>query len=84
LARSESVWERRSSIVATSYFVRQGDVDATFRIAEMLLGDNHDLIHKAAGGCLLSPITPYRWGLHVVLVHKDSGIWISPAPIGHA
>jgi 3-methyladenine DNA glycosylase AlkD len=52
LARSKSVWERRTAIVATSYFVRQGDVDDTFRIAETLLGDDHDLIHKAAGGWL--------------------------------
>ena len=50
LARSESMWERRTAIVATSYLVRQGDVDDTFGIAEALLGDDHDLIHKAAGG----------------------------------
>ena len=52
LARSENVWERRTAIVATSYFIRQGDVDDTFEIAEILLDDDHDLIHKAAGGWL--------------------------------
>jgi 3-methyladenine DNA glycosylase AlkD len=52
LARSESVWERRTAIVATSYFIRQGDMDDTFTIAEILLGDDHDLIHKATGGWL--------------------------------
>ena len=52
LARSESVWERRTAIVATSYFIRQGDVTETFTIAEMLLDDDHDLIHKATGGWL--------------------------------
>jgi 3-methyladenine DNA glycosylase AlkD len=52
LARSENVWERRTAIVATSYFIRQGDGDDTFKIAEMLLGDDHDLIHKATGGWL--------------------------------
>jgi hypothetical protein len=52
LARSESLWERRTAIVATSYFIRQGDVADTFEIAEVLLGDDQDLIHKAAGdGC---------------------------------
>jgi 3-methyladenine DNA glycosylase AlkD len=52
LARSESLWERRTAIVATSYFIRQGDVIDTFKIAEILLGDDHDLIHKATGGWL--------------------------------
>ena len=51
LARS-SVWERRTAIVSTSYFIRQGDVNDTFEIAEILLGDDHDLIHKATGGWL--------------------------------
>ena len=52
LARSENVWERRTAIVSTSYFIRQGDVADTFEIAEMLLGDDQDLIHKATGGWL--------------------------------
>lgn len=52
LARSENIWERRTAIVATSYFIRQGDLVDTFRIAEILLGDKEDLIHKATGGWL--------------------------------
>jgi 3-methyladenine DNA glycosylase AlkD len=52
LARSESLWERRTAIVSTSYFIRKGDVADTFRIAEMLLDDDEDLIHKATGGWL--------------------------------
>ena len=52
LARSENLWERRTAIVSTYYFIRHGDLDDTFRISEMLLYDDHDLIHKATGGWL--------------------------------
>jgi len=52
LARSEVLWERRISIVSTWYFIRKKDVDWTFKIAEILLKDDQDLIHKAAGWML--------------------------------
>ncbi len=52
LARSKNMWERRSAIVSTFYFIRKGDVADTFRIAEMLISDTEDLIHKATGGWL--------------------------------
>ncbi|MDP9870279.1 MULTISPECIES: DNA alkylation repair protein [Streptosporangium] len=52
LARSKDMWERRTAIVSTLYFVRQGEVDDTFKIAEILLDDDQDLIHKAFGGLL--------------------------------
>jgi len=52
LARSENMWERRTAIVSTYFFIRQGDVDDTFRIAKVLLDDQEDLIHKAVGGWL--------------------------------
>lgn len=50
LALSDVVWERRTAIVSTDYFIRQNDLDDTFRIGTLLLHDSHDLIHKAVGG----------------------------------
>jgi len=52
LAKSASLWERRIAIISTLYFIRQDDFDDTLRIAEILLDDRHDLIHKATGWML--------------------------------
>jgi len=49
LAKSKNIWERRTAIVSTSYFQRHGDIDDTFKIAEILVDDKHDLIQKAVG-----------------------------------
>jgi 3-methyladenine DNA glycosylase AlkD len=52
LARSNSLWERRIAIIATHYFIKRGELGETFRIADLLLNDSHDLIHKAVGWML--------------------------------
>jgi 3-methyladenine DNA glycosylase AlkD len=52
LARSPSVWERRIAIVATHHFTLRDDYTDTLGIAEALLADPHDLIHKATGWML--------------------------------
>lgn len=52
LARSKNMWERRTAILSTCYFIRQGETDETFKIAEILVKDKEDLIHKATGWML--------------------------------
>ncbi len=52
LAKSKNIWERRTAILSTCYFIRQGDLDDTFKIAEILVHDKEDLIHKATGWML--------------------------------
>jgi 3-methyladenine DNA glycosylase AlkD len=49
LARSRNPWERRTAIVSTYYFIRGGDVEDTFEIAEILVNDQHELVQKAVG-----------------------------------
>lgn len=52
LARSESLWERRIAMMATYHFIKQNDFAHTLEIAEILLTDQHDLIHKVTGWML--------------------------------
>ena len=52
LAAAESVWDRRIAVLATLAFIRRGVFADTLALAERLLGDRHDLIHKAVGWML--------------------------------
>ena len=52
LAASGSLWERRVAVLATFQFIKKGDPSTTFALAERLLSDPEDLIHKSTGWML--------------------------------
>jgi 3-methyladenine DNA glycosylase AlkD len=52
LSKSKDLWERRTAMIFTFALLRAGELSPTYEIAERLIKDNHDLIHKAVGWML--------------------------------
>lgn len=52
LAQSEDIWKKRIAIITCYYFIKRDDFKDALKIAEILLNDDHDLIHKAVGWML--------------------------------
>lgn len=52
LATSRLLWERRIAALATFHYIKDGDMNDAIAVAELLLHDDHDLIHKAVGWML--------------------------------
>jgi 3-methyladenine DNA glycosylase AlkD len=52
LAKSTSIWRRRIAIICTHTFIKNGDIDETFKLSELLFSSPEDLMHKAIGWML--------------------------------
>jgi 3-methyladenine DNA glycosylase AlkD len=52
LAKSNNLWERRISVVSTFALIKKRNLGESLALADMLLHDEHDLIHKAVGWML--------------------------------
>ena len=52
LAKSKNLWERRIAVMSTFYFIKNGLYGATLEISNILITDEHDLMHKAVGWML--------------------------------
>ena len=52
LAASPIIWRRRVAVLATWHFIRKGELGPTLALCDRLMGDRHDLMHKACGWML--------------------------------
>ena len=52
MAKSDDLWEKRMSVIFTFAFQKVGDPYPTLEMADILIKDDHDLIHKAVGWAL--------------------------------
>ena len=52
LTSSKLLWDRRIAVVSTFHFIKNGEPYPTLNLAERLIDDEHDLIHKAVGWML--------------------------------
>ena len=74
LARSANLWERRIAVIASGLFIRNGRFTEILKIAALLLHDEHDLIHKAAGWMLREVGKRDRPCLERFLVRHQAGM----------
>ena len=70
----KSIWEQRIGMVSTMAFIRHGQLDDTFAIADILLNHPHDLIHKAVGWLLREAGKRDMDALRVFLDHRAASM----------
>ena len=70
----KNIWEQRIGMVSTMAFIRQGQLDDTFAIADILLNHPHDLIHKAVGWLLREAGKRDMDALRVFLDHRAASM----------
>lgn len=49
MSKSDNPWERRTAIYSTAWFLKNGELDDTYLIAEILLQDDHEFVQKGVG-----------------------------------
>ncbi|MBQ1656813.1 MAG: DNA alkylation repair protein [Bacteroidales bacterium] len=75
LAREgKTIWEQRIGIVSTMTFIRHGQLDDTFAIADILLHHPHDLIQKAVGWLLREAGKRDKEALTSFLAERSAGM----------
>ena len=70
----KNIWEQRIGMVSTMAFIRQGQLDDTFAIADILLDHPRDLIHKAVGWLLREAGKRDMDALRVFLDHRAASM----------
>lgn len=68
-AKSGKLWEKRMAMISTLFFIRKMDFGDTFKIAEILLHDSHDLIQKVVGW-MIREVGKRDKGLALVFLNK--------------
>ena len=74
LAVSPVIWRRRVAILATFHFIRAGELGPTLELCHRLLGDRHDLMHKACGWMLREAMKRDQKAVEDWLIARTPGI----------
>jgi len=74
LAVSPVIWRRRVAILATFHFIRAGELGPTLELCHQLLGDRHDLMHKACGWMLREAMKRDQKAVEDWLIARTPGI----------